>query len=733
MKTLVLFTIINFQLLALNCFAQQTKIDSLLTLLEKDKDDTSKVNHLNALGRLLMYQNPDTAIALGNQALAIITPVSTLEFGAGKAGMEKKEIRAIRATTLGSLGVYYFLKSDYPNAIDYYLKALKIDEELKNKKGMVARFGNIGNVYCVQGDYPKALDFDFKALKMAEELQDKKAIADNYIGIGIVYHNQEDFPKSVDYFFKALKIAEELNNKNLIEVILGNIGIAFNEQGDYPQALDYYFKALKMAETLENKHGIARHFINIGLVYYWQGVYPKAFDYYFKALKMNEELGNKYATAITLGNIGSLCTVTGKFKEAEQYLKKAIALDDSIGAIDRLSRVEELLSQLYDTTAQLAIGSGNYSKAAEDYRLSMLHYKKSAVLQDSLFSQEKEKQLVQKEMNFEFDKKETATQALHDKAIALQEADMKRQKVVIWSVAGGFVLMIVLAFFIYRGYRQKKNANKLLEEKNILIEKQKQLVEEKNLKITDSINYAKRIQHSIFPTRELIKAVLPDSFVFFRPKDIVSGDFYWISEKNGKLLIAVADCTGHGVPGAFMSMIGNTLLNEIVNVKNISEPGQILNHLNKGIINILHQNNSETNTQDDGMDITILAIDKTNNEVEFAGANHFAYLIKVNELKTLKGDVFSIGGMFWEEDVKFSSQKIKIEKGDTFYLFTDGFIDQFGGEKNSKFLSRRFEQLLQNIQQPDMEQQAEKLITAFDDWKGNNKQLDDVCVIGIRI
>jgi serine phosphatase RsbU (regulator of sigma subunit) len=199
------------------------------------------------------------------------------------------------------------------------------------------------------------------------------------------------------------------------------------------------------------------------------------------------------------------------------------------------------------------------------------------------------------------------------------------------------------------------------------------------------------------------------------------------------LLIAIADCTGHGVPGAFMSMIGNTLLNEIVNVKNISEPHQILNYLNKGVINNLHQNNSETNTQDDGMDITILAFDKTNNEITFAGANHFAYLFHNNELRTLMGDVFSIGGMFGKEDITFSSQKIKTEKGDTLYLFTDGFMDQFGGEKNSKFLSGRFAQLLQNIQHLDMLQQKEKLIAAFDDWKGNNKQLDDICVVGLKV
>ena len=274
---------------------------------------------------------------------------------------------------------------------------------------------------------------------------------------------------------------------------------------------------------------------------------------------------------------------------------------------------------------------------------------------------------------------------------------------------------------------------KQLEEKNKIVEEQKKEVVEKNIKITDSINYAKRIQNAILPSQELIKSFFPDSFVFFRPKDIVSGDFYWFSEKKDKLLIAVADCTGHGVPGAFMSMIGNTLLNEIVNVKNISDPDQILNHLSKGIVHLLRQSNNESDTQDDGMDISIAAIDKTNGEIEYSGANHFMYIFNSNNLETLQGDIFSIGGMFIKEDINFSSNKVKINKGDTIYLFTDGFADQFGGEKNTKFLSRRFGQLLQSIQQINMEQQQVKLITALDDWKGNKNQTDDILIVGIRI
>jgi ligand-binding sensor domain-containing protein/serine phosphatase RsbU (regulator of sigma subunit) len=308
-------------------------------------------------------------------------------------------------------------------------------------------------------------------------------------------------------------------------------------------------------------------------------------------------------------------------------------------------------------------------------------------------------------------------------------------------LSAGFLFIVILIRWRERNLMVEKVIlenkvelrTKELEEKNKIVEEQKEIVLEKNQKITDSINYAKRIQHAILPSEELIRSYLPDSFIFYRPKDIVSGDFYWFTSNGNKLVIAIADCTGHGVPGAFMSMIGNTLLNEIINVKNISEPNQILDHLNKGVVSLLHQSASEPMEQDDGMDISILAIDKTNNEIEYAGANHIAYLFNPTVQKTLKGDVFSIGGMFGKTDISFSSQKVKVEKGATIYLFTDGFMDQFGGEKNTKFLSSNFLQLIQNVQSYDLVEQKRIIDAAFNSWKGNIVQTDDVLLMGIRL
>ena len=482
-----------FALSPLLSHAQQNKIDSLVTLLKTDKEDTNKVNHLNVLGRELMYINPDTAIILSNNALVILSEAKNLN---------EKEKQKHVANTLGNLGVYYSLKADYPKALDYYQKALKIDEELNNKKGIATRLGSIGIVYFNQADYPKALDYYFKALKMAEELGNKNNIAVWLGNIGIVYKYQADYPKALDYYFRALKMAEELGNKNSITVALGNIGFVYKEQAEahpnpsereglYTKALDYYFRAFKLAEELGYKNNIAVWLGNIGNVYDEQAtsfksqitrdtLFTKALDYYFKALKMNEELGRKNGIAINLGNIGSIYTKTGKFAEAEKYLLDALKIDKEIGAQNEERNFEESLSQLYEKTGK--------------FNLALEHYKKAMVLKDTLFSEEKNKELTKKELNYEFEKKEAATKAEQDKKDAVTQ-------IIIYSVSSGFALVLLLAVFIFRGYRQKQKAN-------IIISEQKLIVEEKQKEILDSIHYAKRIQQSLLPTEKYIDKTL---------------------------------------------------------------------------------------------------------------------------------------------------------------------------------------------------------------------------------
>ena len=752
----VIFVALLF--LSVNLFASsagipsgQSKTDSLLTLLKNDKEDTNKVNHLTNLAFDLYSINPDSTILLAQRAASL----------AEKINFQKGE-----ANAYGTVGIGYWAKGNYPNALENYFIALKIDEALKNKRGISKRLGNIGSVYLQQGDYPKALDYYFKALKIGEELGDKNRIANQLGNIGIVYRSQTDYPKALVYYFKALKTFEELGNKNSIAAVLGNIGIVYSKQGDYPKALEYHFKALKMDEEIGDKNGMAADLGNIGQVYADEAdtitandnsirkdsLQQNALDYYFKALKMNEELGRKSGIAMQLGNIGDLYTAApslpppiGEEKKgfvlAAKYLYRALALSDSIGAMDGVKDDYEQLSTLYEkSTSPLYDSVGGKLLNMEEMRLRALYYHKRYIaVRDRLFSEENKKQLVQKEMNYEFEKKEAAAKNEQDKKDAVAAEERKRKQLYFYLIVAIAVAVVVIAGINFRSLRITRRQKEVIEEKN-------KLVEEKNRNITDSINYAKRIQESLMLSEEEINKILPyESFVFFQPKDIVSGDFYWFSSvnNNGNMLYVavVADCTGHGVPGAFLSMMGNMLLNEIVNEKLVTDPAVILKGIHHGIFNSLHREN-ESDDSLDGMEIALCVMDPSNKVIRYAGAMNPLYIVRQEtgsdtaKLEIIKANILSLGGKVRgsnkPKEVAFTNHSIPLVKGMSVYLFSDGYMDQFNRKRKQRFGSKQFKQLLLDSAQLSMKQQKTKLSEALDVFKEDEKQIDDILVMGIK-
>jgi len=260
---------------------------------------------------------------------------------------------------------------------------------------------------------------------------------------------------------------------------------------------------------------------------------------------------------------------------------------------------------------------------------------------------------------------------------------------------------------------------------------QKEVIEEKNKHITDSIHYAKRIQDATLPDLKLMNHYLKESFVLFKPKDIVSGDFYWIEKKDDEILFAVVDCTGHGVPGAFLSLIGYNSLNKIVNELNITKPSEILEELNKTVYQTL-QNNLEYNHIQDGMDIAICSLNKNTNTLQFAGAYNPLYIVKDDTVKEIKGDKISIGSGENNFNIKFNNHIVQLDKDDCIYLFSDGYADQFGGPKGKKFKYSRFKELLIEMNNLEMKDQGDNLDKTITQWQGDLEQIDDVCVIGVK-
>jgi serine phosphatase RsbU (regulator of sigma subunit) len=322
---------------------------------------------------------------------------------------------------------------------------------------------------------------------------------------------------------------------------------------------------------------------------------------------------------------------------------------------------------------------------------------------------------------------------------------IEKQRMLIWFFLIMLVFAVVLAYFIYNSYRIKREANVKLEEKNILITRQRDEIEkqrddiseqrdriaEQNKLIWDSIHYAKRIQSALLPDDLNFNNVLDHFFIMYRPKDVVSGDFYWESKVGDEVIVVAADCTGHGVPGALMSMLGVTFLNEIVNTRNITRPSEILDALRDDVINAFNQKGQRDDEIYDGMDIAVCCINQKNNTVQFSGANNPLVLIRESEVYQFKGDRMPVA--ISDNMMAFNNHTIELQQNDQIYIFSDGYIDQFGGENNKKFMRKRLVKLLTDIKDEPMNNQKEILVKTFDDWKGANEQTDDVVIIGMRI
>ncbi|MBI2967106.1 MAG: tetratricopeptide repeat protein [Bacteroidetes bacterium] len=707
------------------------------------------------------------------------------------------------SSSISHIGLIYEELGNYPRALEFYFRALKIDEAIGKssgkKSGIEIHLTNIGGVYFSQGDYPRALDYYLKALKIvtgdsAITAREKHKAGTILSNIGQVYSEQGTLSsepsqkeacisKALEYYFKALKIHEEVGNKTETARHLSNIGIVYKNQGNYTKALEYYFKALKIEEEMGNKNGIARNYGNIGNIYWNQGksqpavksgtgvlstgdtVFTKALGYYFKALKAFEELGEKNNISTILGNIGTVylyapslpplpVTVGSGYKKglelAEEYLLRSTAIADSFGFLQMAMQFNKSLSNLYDTLARLAAESRQPDKMAKYYKLAHEHYKKYSEMKDTIFNEEKTKEIGRLDARYEFDKQLAVADAGHkaelEKQAAVARAESRRQWLALWLVVAVAVAVAVIAFIIFRSLRVTQKQKRIIEMQKHIVEEQKKLVDQKNKDITDSIEYARRIQEALLTTDEYIEKWLPEYFILYLPRDIISGDFYWCyaplpsspqmgggdksSFFGGEVLLAVSDCTGHGVPGALMSMLGISFLNEIIIERNITSPEKILDNLRKEIISNL--NPGKKKDIQDGMDIAICRYDFSTLTVEFAGANRPMLVVRDGKISEYSGDAMPVGAGV-DSSEPFSLQKVTLQKGDVVFTFSDGFETQFGGPKNKKFMKKNLKELLLSVSHLSIKEQKERITAAFDEWKGNGEQTDDVTVMGIRI
>jgi tetratricopeptide (TPR) repeat protein len=702
--------------------AQQSTMDSLVSALQQSKNDTNKVNLLNLLS-YYSYREGDFEAEMdyGKKALHL---AQQLKWKKGIADAYK------------NIGGAYEDIGEYFLAQEQYALALKIYQDLNDQYGLSAIYNNIGEVCRYLGNYPEALQNYYAALSIKEEINDKAGLSIVYNNMGIVNERQGNYEEALKNHMASLEIEKELGDELLIASSYNNIGLVYEQQGNYDAALEQHFMALTIRESVANRFGMAHSYNNIGVIYYIKGKFDEALKYSLMALQIAEDIGDRTGIVSAYNNLGRIYIATGKAKQAKSLLQKALIIAEDL-AHKELKKTSYSGLFLADST----LG---------DFYSALVYYQQFIAIRDSLINEENTKLSVQAEMQYEFDKKDALAKMEQEKKDALAAEKMKKQELQRNVLLSGLMIMLVFSGIIFKSYRNKRRANRIIsqqkeevEAQRQIAEKQKQIVQEKNNEIVDSITYAKNLQDAILPPLSLIEKHLPETFVWYQPKDIIAGDFYWLetcsawsedgikNEDDEMVLLAVADCTGHGVPGAMVSVVCSNALHRAHVEFGITNPGKILDKSRELVIQTFAK--AQGSVQD-GMDISLVAIHRkmASYSIQWSGANNPLWIIRkgTQEVEEIKPDKQPIGKC--DNPKPFTTHEVELFSGDTFYLITDGYQDQFGGEKGKKFKASQLKEFLISIQNEKLEQQRLSLEKTFEEWKGGLEQVDDVCIIGVR-
>ncbi|MFN8116976.1 MAG: SpoIIE family protein phosphatase [Bacteroidia bacterium] len=641
----------------------------------------------------------------------------------------------------GLAGAYYLQGSNasdrgfYSKSKDLLLKSISIRTEIKDDLGLAASYSFLGLTYSHLGDYMLGIEYIQKSITIRERINDKRGLANSYLCLYKIYIDIGESDKAMQSELKSLEICQEINDLQCVSGRLTNLGQIYQNKGDYNKALNYHFMALNISKQLNIRNRIADVHENIAKNYNFTHRYEEAIKHIDSCINIRKIIGDEEGlVAATL--------VLSQINFNQKNIKDAV----NNGNNALVSGLKLKLPYLIKDAHLVLSNAYNLQHNADK---SLYHYKEYIVLRDSLYNIDKTKEIVRKELEFNFNKKEELQKLEVAKKLAETNAESRKQQlIIILTIVALVILSSLLGFAIWQ-YRLKIKSEKQLQylnsdlnlknyqlsEKTQIIEAQHNTIHQKNKEITDSIRYAHKIQTAMMPLKHEFVDYFKDAFVLFEPKDIISGDFFWITTRNEKIIFATGDCTGHGVPGGFMSMLGVSLLNEIINEHDLTEPALILSRLRKKVITALRQKGL-SGEQQDGMDMTICVIDKKEMTLHYAAANHTFYIVRKKdtdfELEEYSGDKQPVG-IFGKELKPFKQNLVQLNQGDIIYTFTDGYADQFGGPKGKKYKYTQLKTLLLSIQHLELQEQEEIVKQTFINWKGNLEQVDDVCLIGIKI
>ncbi len=620
------------------------------------------------------------------------------------------------------LGVNYYFKGNYKKSLEIFTEIYSKSNEVGDSSWIGKSLNMLGVTSYTSGDYNEALEYYMESLRLSERLQEKGQVARAMLNIGSVHKAIKSWETAKDYYLQALGIFEELEDKRSMASCFNNIGIIYEEANNLEEAEAYYNESVKLREELRDSVGLITNYINLGSLYKKNKEYRKAYNSYRRALIIAQRRGDRRRIALISNNIGDVYTEEGKYEEALPYFYRSLEISTELG-------IRDIIQLNY---RGISLAHEKQGKTDE----ALKYFKQFYEVREELINEGNQKAIAEMQTKYDTEKKEQQI-VLMNKDMELRDAIIKRDRFVKISMGVGIAFIFIFALYVAIQLQEKKRKNILLARQNDEIQKQKAEIEnqrdllaKQKQEITDSIKYARRIQKAILPQDEELQEIMPEHFVLFKPRDIVSGDFFWITKNNNRTFVVAADCTGHGVPGAFMSMLGVAFLNEIVLFHQRENAEEILNELRRFVKTTLGQTGKADEAKD-GMDIALCVIDWDNRMIQYAGAYNPLFHFRNGELNEVKADKMPIG-IHVKDQMSFTRNEFEYHKGDTFYLFSDGFVDQFGGEDGRKFMTKHFKQLLASIQDKPMPEQKEILDNTLTEWRGEHEQIDDVCVVGFR-
>jgi serine phosphatase RsbU (regulator of sigma subunit) len=657
--------------------------------------DSAHVLDLNDMAWDYLFYLPDSTL--------IITRY-TLKFA--------KNHRYLPALADGSniAGLAHYIMDRYDSAYLYFEDALTYREKLNDEEGKAAILSNLALVSNAVSDYKNAIVYNHEALKIREEKEDLESMAISLNNLGMTYRYMEKYGQALKYYQQALKIREQLKDTSGIISVLNNLGeinLKMPDDGDscLKKAGQYFYRCRHLIELTGENFSLANLYVNLGNLEVAKQDREKAIKLQNKALKLYQQMNDNASVGLALFNIAKIKLDQEKYGEALLHAEKSKNLARSAGNLEQLKEAYHLLSEIH--------------AGRNDFKDAYFYNNMFITLEDSLLQVKNSRELAYLNVKYEVARKENS---LLKKEISIDQLKAAKSQMIIIIIGLLLTILAIILTCIARMYGKKKKNNRVLQQKNLQITKQQKT-------ITDSIHYSQTIQGAVLPKPDTLLNAFTDAFMFYKPKDIVGGDFLWHKKNGDSVFFAAIDCTGHGVPGAMLTLIANFLLSRIIVEKKYKDPACILEKLNDGINAILKSKLDDENYAD-GMDIILFKL--TGGVLEYAGTNMTFIYSSPGKFELLKGSRRMIGGIQRKNSQPFFKYVREIQAGDILYLFSDGYYDQFGGSNNKPIKIKNFKCLIEDNRNLPMKEQGIIIEEYFNQWKGSTEQTDDAMVVGIK-